>query len=116
VRAQLSPAALLLLAAAPAGACTIGFIEPVLVEGRGVVEGGVVRGPGCETALTLSVLLKEQVPGVDRVLARGKRTFRDGRMDLTYACRGPRDMKVYVELLDGSRRQKTPPVLIAGCG
>lgn len=106
----------LLLAAGTANACSIGFIEPTLVASRGVVEGGIVRGPGCETALTLSVLLKEQIPGVDKVLARGKRTFRDGRMDLTWACRGTRDMKVYVQIGEGNTKQKTSPVLIQGCG
>jgi hypothetical protein len=63
------------------------------------------------------VYLKERVFGVDRVLARGERTLRDGRVDLSYACGPAREMKVYVQLGDTREtRVDSPVVAIAGCG
>lgn len=107
---------LLLLAAGPAGACEIRFIEPQHVEGRGVVEAGLIRGPGCETATTIELYLKEQTRGLDRTLARARRTLRDGRIDLVYGCGPPRRMKVYLQVGAPPSKQTTPVTIIEGCG
>jgi hypothetical protein len=54
---------------------------------------------------------------VDRVLARGERTVRDGRVDLAHACGPPRDMAVYVQVGDTrDTRQRSAAVAISGCG
>lgn len=109
------PAALL-LAAVPAGACSLTPFGPEAVPTRGVVEGGVIRGPDCPTAITLQLFLKARRPGVDEVLARGVRTLRDGRMELVFACRGTRELEVYLQVGEGRAATRTAPVRVPACG
>ncbi len=114
-RALLS--ALALGAAGPATACDLLLHPPVLDETTGTLRAGAQRGPGCPTAVRLVVLLKERRFGVDRVLARGERTLRDGQVALAYGCGPARDMKVYVQVGDSREtRRKSAIVAIAGCG
>jgi hypothetical protein len=76
-----------------------------------------VRGPGCPTATEVILFLKEERFGVDRVLARGQRTLRDGRVELRYACGLPREMTVYVQLGETREtRRRSAKVRLADCG
>lgn len=115
-------AAVLLLAVAagaagPAAACTLALDLPVLDPATGTLRAGAERGPDCPTAMRLVVLLKERRLGVDRVLARGERTLRDGRVGLAHACGPARAMRVYVQVGDDrATRRRSPAVAISGCG
>lgn len=93
------------------------MVPPVHDPAAGRIRAGAVRGPGCETAMRVVVYLKESVFGVDRVLARGERTLRDGRVDLSYGCGVAREMKVYVQIGDTRETmRKSAIVAISGCG
>lgn len=104
------------LVATPCTACEIRFIEPQLVADRGVLEGGLVRGPGCDVATTIELYLKEKTRGLDRTLARARRTMRDGRIDLVHACGPARPMKVYLQLGSPPEKRTTAAIPIEGCG
>jgi hypothetical protein len=109
--------ALSLGAAVPAAACDISLHPPVLDPATGTLRAGAERGPGCPTAMRLVVFMKERMFGVDRILARGERTLRDGRVDLAYACGPAKDMNVYVQVGDSREtKHKSAAVAIAGCG
>ncbi|WP_448580649.1 hypothetical protein [Thermaurantiacus sp.] len=92
------------------------YIEPRHVAAAGVLEAGLIRGPGCETAATIELYLKEKTRGLDRTLAQARRTFREGRIDLAYACGPARRMKVYLQLGSPPDKRKTAVTTIEGCG
>lgn len=92
------------------------FIEPRHVAAAGVLEAGLIRGPGCDTATTVELYLKEQTRGLDKTLAQARRTFRDGRIDLVYGCGPPRRMKVYLQLGAPPNKRTTAVTTIEGCG
>ncbi|MFQ3595336.1 MAG: hypothetical protein SNJ63_04435 [Sphingomonadaceae bacterium] len=93
------------------------LLAPVFDAEHGTLRAGAVRGPDCQTAMELIVFLKEKAFGVDRVLAHGRRTLRDGRVDLVHACGPARDMKVYVQVGDTREtKRKSPVVVLSGCG
>jgi hypothetical protein len=92
------------------------FIEPHYVAAAGVIEAGLIRGPGCDTATTIELYLKEQTRGLDRTLAQARRTYREGRIDLSYACGPARRMKVYLQLGSPPNKRTTAVTAIEGCG
>jgi hypothetical protein len=64
----------------------------------------------------VKLFLKARNAGVDQVLARAVRTLRDGRIDLVHACRGPKDLDVYVQLGENRGATRTEVVRIPACG